>query len=140
MATEVEAFIRVLYEKGFRGTFRAASGFTEARPGQIVSLPEHLNDWLEKKAPGEDGRALYLSYQLYSAPHKSEIDCRFEIVCGSTGRINISRVKLTMEVGREVHVIRVENNHRAPGSQAVLGYFGHPKPWDDHIRGRFPRR
>jgi hypothetical protein len=141
MAEEVDTFIRVFYEKGYRGQFFEVSGFVDVRRGKPVSLREHLAEWWEKQqGDGEAGRAIYVLYEVYSAPHGCNIACRFEIVSGTTAKINISRMKLTMEQGNESHVIRVENNRRAPGSQAVTGYFRRPKPWDDQIRGRFPRR
>ena len=67
------------------------------------------------------------------------MDCRFEFTYSPDEGIGVSQMRLELGDNRENKVLQFRNNQEVPGFQSIEGKFNRRKPWDDQMRGRFPR-
>lgn len=132
---QVQAFTTFMYQKGYRGRFhlmRIGTGRPQTM-GSLRSILEiQLSDYFSTAA-----KSALFELKTY-ADLAEKIECRFKILATETKGFQIQHMEvLDTRTNERKQYTRLDNNQQIPGSTAVQSLFPKPKPWDDHLKGKF---
>jgi hypothetical protein len=130
-------FVTFMYQKGYRGKFMMDKKVPTS-PFMRDNLSHCLDKFLQKYVASEKKDNL-LQLETY-AWYVSELDnvhCQFKVQYDEVKGFLIKEVAIQDAKSKEKKVYPSMDNHQVPGSQAAIGLFPKPKPWDYLRKGKF---
>lgn len=129
-------FNAVILLKGYRGKFRIID--KGPQPGQAQSLSRCLRHFLESYVAEEQKKSAFEleTYAEYS--HADDhIKCNFKVRLDPDKGFKVSEIIVSHQPSGGRKHYRLNSNHQTPGVFVVQGLFPKPKPWDNHLKGKF---
>ena len=122
----------MLLREGYRNKFSVSS---TGSSGPLIT--DKLSKCLEHFLQG--GRADNTAeFELRTCPPYSDhLECLFQLKFDQLKGFLIKELTIKDRVSQESRYYRITNNQQVPGAMSVQGLFPKPKPWDDHLKGRF---
>jgi hypothetical protein len=133
-STAVSDFTTFLYQKGYRGRFSAempAKGktlFAGKLSDCLIDLLQHCND--RSASPS----VLELKT---TAPYADNLQCTFSLRYDEIKGFLITGAAYRDTKTGLGHSYAISNNQQLPGANSIEGLFPKPKPWDNHLKGKF---
>lgn len=134
---DVSDFVTFMYQKGYRGRFMLDRK-VPTRMLMKEELSQCLEQFMEKYVHGEKKNNLLQLETFASYNHDFDnILCQFKVQYDEVKGFLVKELVIYNAKAHEKKIYPLAQNHQVPGSQAVIGLFPKPKPWDDMRRGKF---
>lgn len=129
----IESLSQHFWQKGYRGHFfmKIPTGNERMETGELKTC---LKAYLKQSAAKENSPRFLLETD---APYRDELRCSFEIDYDENKGFKVRFLNVSDKKTHKKKLFVVETNHRIPGATAISTYFPRPKPWDNHLKGRF---
>ncbi len=134
--TMVSDFTTFLYQKGYRGKFR----LRQLNAGRVQTTGSLRNCLEVLFGDYQQGGKTDPAFQLSTyADGANKIECTFQMKVDEVKGFLIKELLIADSISNSNKHYRFVNNQQVPGSVAVQGLFPKPKPWDNHLKGKFRR-
>lgn len=136
---QIDDLAHLFYYKGYRKNFELEAEDIVGQPlkGQLIDV---LTTYIGGKVidPSKVYKFQINTYAEYlSSKDYKQCYCRAEY-CVRDG-FTLRQMDLISRNPSEQRVFRLRSNHELLPVQSAIGYFPRPKPWNDAMKGRFPR-
>ena len=129
----VSDFTTFLYQKGYRGDYMMDK--VSGQPPKRGRLPECLKAYIRgHQADAANPEPLQLETQ---PPYEPKIRCLFKIAFDEVKGFLVREMEIVHTEQQSSKHYRISHNQQVPGSKSVAALFPRPKPWDNHIKGKF---
>ena len=130
----VSDFSSFLLRKGYRDRFTINHSELTV-PLKRGDLSECLESILQK-VNGNKTDGLKCELRTHP-PYNDNLECVLKVDFDQVKGFLIREMKITDSISKESRNYRITSNQQIPGAMSGSGLFPKPKPWDDHLKGRF---
>lgn len=130
-------FVTFMYQKGYRGKF----SMDNTGPSSMIArdnLSHCLEQFTQKYIASEKkGNSLRLETYAWYVNDLDNVHCQFKVQYDEVKGFLVREAVIRDAKSGDKKVYPMINNHQVPGSQAAIGLFPKPKPWDNFRKGKF---